>query len=151
MNLELLYGNYYQDDLKEILESCGMPTEKIQKGLKLILRGDENIGGCRVIFSNDEKSALLCSVCISPKYQSNGYGSKMLQMVHVLLENNGVEHYYLASVSTAVGFYKKYGYKETSISEVPVEFTKIMWRIYSEYERSKSDRRISSFMKYSLK
>ena len=152
MSLELFYGNFYQEELKEILELCEMPTDKIHKGLKIILYdGNISIGGCRSIFSDDGKSALLSSVCIKPEFQKKGYGSKMLGMVHNLLIKNNVENFYLASVTTATNFYKKHNYTDVSISDVPKEFVKPMWRTYSEYERNKSQRRIRSFMKFSFK
>jgi N-acetylglutamate synthase-like GNAT family acetyltransferase len=149
MNFELIHGDV--DKLKKLLIKCDMPHNKVHKGIKFLLLFDgEVIGGCRSIISNDGKSALVGSVCILPEYRKIGAGREMLQLMHEYVKLMGVKTFYLASVSTAIDFYKKIGYKCESIINIPCEFVKPLTKTYQEYEQGEYPYKIRQYMRYDV-
>jgi len=125
-----------------------MPSNKIHKGLKFLitLRGVP-IGGARLILSENKKTAYVASVCILEEFRGIKAGYFLMKHMHAEATAMGVSKIYLASVGTAVNFYKALGYLPVDVKHaVPAEFLKPMHAIWKEYKSGKYPYRIEHYL-----
>ena len=152
MQFYITHSDAYEPVLKDLLFKCEMPNNKTHKGYKflIVLRGVA-IGGCRLILSENKRSGLIASVCILEEFRGLGAGQALMDKVHNMAFEWGVNDLYLAAVDKAVDFYSKLGYQKISSKHpVPYEFIKPMVKIWEEYEKPAYPYKITEYMRLVL-
>lgn len=59
----------------------------------------------------DEKSAYIIGISILEKHRGNGYGEFVIDKIEEYAKKNGAKYVVLGSITSALGFWKKLGYK----------------------------------------
>ncbi|WP_075186651.1 GNAT family N-acetyltransferase [Teredinibacter haidensis] len=87
-----------------------------------LISGDKVIGVC-ALFNEGEGVFELARMAISPAYQGNGYGNRLIEHCLSKLKKINAQRVYLVSntkLGTAIGLYKKYGFQTVSEGPHPV-------------------------------
>mgnify|MGYP000296587097 CR=1 FL=1 len=87
-----------------------------------LVSGDKVIGVC-ALFNEGEGVFELARMAISPAYQGNGYGNRLIEHCLSKLKKINAQRVYLVSntkLGAAIGLYKKYGFQTVSEGPHPV-------------------------------
>lgn len=100
-------------DEQGIAEELVFARDENTDEINVIVRGDSNtIGTARVVFPNAD-TAKLERMAVLPDYRDRGIGKGIISFLHAELKWRGIKHTVLHAQHQVVGFYKKYGYRET--------------------------------------
>ncbi|WP_244732015.1 GNAT family N-acetyltransferase [Psychrosphaera aestuarii] len=105
-------------------ELASDPMKVITNGGYIFSLVDDGVvKGVCALFNNGNGIFELARMAVSPNSQGKGYGKKLIEYALAKLTAIDAQQVYLVSntkLTTAIGLYKKYGFKTTSQGQHPV-------------------------------
>jgi GNAT superfamily N-acetyltransferase len=132
LNIAWLEKFFYVEPHDE--EVLGQPGKYIIEpgGNIFLVKKDKEIIGCVALMKMEEGVFELTKMAISPKYQGNKIGQKLMEHTLDFARDQAWEHLIIFSnrkLENAVYIYKKYGFKEIPIEDNPYSRGDIKMRL----------------------